>query len=73
MFVEKPLSVLPPEELSPYVDALEEAQREKGLVLSVGYMFRYVGQRQTQDLIHLSQHIRVALPSQFITVVRGMT
>ena len=41
MFVEKPVSVLPPEEFSPYVQAVEEMQREKSLMLSVGYMFRY--------------------------------
>ncbi len=41
IFVEKPISVLPPEEFSPYVDALEAAQSERGLVVSVGYMFRW--------------------------------
>ena len=41
VFVEKPVSVLPPEEFSPYVQAVEEMQREKSLMLSVGYMFRY--------------------------------
>lgn len=41
VFVEKPVSVLPPEQFSPYVKAVEDMQREKGLVLSVGYMFRY--------------------------------
>ncbi len=41
LFVEKPISVLPPEEFSPYVDALEAVQKDKGLVVSVGYMFRY--------------------------------
>ena len=41
VFVEKPVSVIPPEQFSSYVQAVEEAQQEKGLVLSVGYMFRY--------------------------------
>ncbi len=41
IFVEKPVSVLPPEDFSPYVRAVEEARKERGLVLSVGYMFRY--------------------------------
>ncbi len=41
IFVEKPVSVLPPEDFSPYVRAVEETQKERGLVLSVGYMFRY--------------------------------
>ena len=41
VFVEKPVSVIPPEQFSSYVQAVEEAQQEKGLILSVGYMFRY--------------------------------
>lgn len=41
VFVEKPVSVLPPEQFEAYVEAVEAAQRERGLVLSVGYMFRY--------------------------------
>ena len=41
VFVEKPLSVVHPEEFSTYVQAVEEEQKKKGLILSVGYMFRY--------------------------------
>ena len=41
VFVEKPVSLLPPEQFSSYVQAVEGMQREKALVLSVGYMFRY--------------------------------
>ena len=41
IFVEKPVSVLPPEQFESYVEAVEAAQRERGLVVSVGYMFRY--------------------------------
>ncbi len=41
VFVEKPVSVVPPEQFSSYVQAVEEIQREKSLILSVGYMFRY--------------------------------
>ena len=41
IFVEKPVSVIPPEQFSSYVETVEEVQRENGLVLSVGYMFRY--------------------------------
>ena len=41
VFVEKPLSVVPPEEFEPYVDVVEREQRARGLVVSVGYMFRY--------------------------------
>ena len=40
VFVEKPVSLLPPAQFLPYVAAVEEARKEKGLVVSVGYMFR---------------------------------
>lgn len=40
IFVEKPVSLLPPAQFLPYVAAVEEARKEKGLVVSVGYMFR---------------------------------
>ena len=35
------MSVLPPEEFAPYVEAVERERRSQGLVVSVGYMFRY--------------------------------
>ena len=35
------MSIIPPEQFSSYVEEVEKVQREKGLVLSVGYMFRY--------------------------------
>ena len=41
VFVEKPVSLLPPAQFLPYVEAVEQARKKKGLVLSVGYMFRY--------------------------------
>lgn len=41
VFVEKPLSVVPPEDFGPYVDAVTNACNENSVVLSVGYMFRY--------------------------------
>ncbi len=40
MFIEKPVSAAPPEEVAPVADALARAA-EKGLIISVGYMFRY--------------------------------
>ena len=40
MFIEKPLAAVPPEELAPVAEAIRKAAR-KGLVVSVGYMFRY--------------------------------
>ena len=40
VFVEKPVSLQPPEKFLPYVGSVEEVQREKGLIVSVGYMFR---------------------------------
>ena len=41
LFIEKPVSVQPPEKFEAYMQAVEELQKEKGLALSVGYMFRY--------------------------------
>ncbi|XP_033741441.1 uncharacterized protein UNK4.17-like [Pecten maximus] len=41
VFVEKPLSIVPPEEFSPYACSVSEACRANNIVLSVGYMFRY--------------------------------
>lgn len=40
-FVEKPLSLVPPEDFSPYVSSIAEACQTNDVVLSVGYMFRY--------------------------------
>ena len=40
VFVEKPVSLQPPDTFLPYVSSVEEVRREKGLVVSVGYMFR---------------------------------
>ena len=42
-FVEKPLSVAPPEHVEQYGRELAAAQAETGAILSVGYMFRYHG------------------------------
>ncbi len=41
IFVEKPVSVSPPEEFLPYVKSVEDVALRKGCVVSVGYMFRY--------------------------------
>ena len=41
VFVEKPVSVVPPEEFQSYVSAVEESARKNGCVIGVGYMFRY--------------------------------
>ena len=40
VFVEKPLSVVPPEKFEPYVEAIRKASEEKNVIVSVGYMFR---------------------------------
>ncbi len=40
MFIEKPLACVPPEELAPVAEGLAEASAT-GLIVSVGYMFRY--------------------------------
>ena len=41
LFIEKPVSVLPPEEFCTYSADVVRKQQEKGLIVSVGYMFRY--------------------------------
>lgn len=41
VFVEKPLSVLPPEEFMTYAKAVTDTAKEKNVIVSVGYMFRY--------------------------------
>lgn len=41
VFVEKPLSVLPPEQFMSYAKAVTETCKEKNVIVSVGYMFRY--------------------------------
>lgn len=41
MFVEKPLSVRPPEEVARLSDRLIELQKQKNLIIAVGYMLRY--------------------------------
>ena len=41
VFVEKPLSVVAPEEFQSYVASVEDVAAKKGRVVSVGYMFRY--------------------------------
>jgi predicted dehydrogenase len=40
MFIEKPLSSAPPQDVAPIAQTLSRAQ-EQGLIVSVGYMFRY--------------------------------
>ncbi|XP_060074899.1 uncharacterized protein LOC132554593 [Ylistrum balloti] len=41
VFVEKPLSIVPPEEFFAYAYSVSETCRINNVVLSVGYMFRY--------------------------------
>ena len=48
VFVEKPVSLQPPEVFLPYVQSVEQLSKEKGLMVSVGYMFRY-----TQKLLYV--------------------
>ncbi len=40
MFIEKPVSAAPPEEVAPVAEVLAKAA-DAGLIISVGYMFRY--------------------------------
>ena len=39
--MEKPLSIHPPEDVTSYVDELSRVARERGVIVSVAYMFRY--------------------------------
>jgi len=41
MFIEKPLSCYPEEEVQKVDDFVAKAEREDGLLVSIGYMFRY--------------------------------
>ena len=41
IFVEKPVSVTPPEVFKDYVATVTKTAAEKGCLVSVGYMFRY--------------------------------
>ena len=41
MFVEKPLSAKPPEEVMELSRQLEQLQADKGIIVAVGYMLRY--------------------------------
>jgi predicted dehydrogenase len=51
MFIEKPLAAVPPEKLAPVAEAMRKAAR-KGLVISVGYMFRYsLAVRKMQEIL----------------------
>ena len=39
-FIEKPLSVVPPEQFNLYADELHKEGERKNVITSVGYMFR---------------------------------
>ena len=41
VFVEKPVSVQPPEKFKAYVDEVVAEQKKRNVILSVAYMFRY--------------------------------
>ena len=41
LFVEKPLSVKPPEEVQALSARLQELQKQHKLIIAVGYMLRY--------------------------------
>ena len=41
VFVEKPVSVVPPERFREYVQAVVEEQQKTKVIISVAYMFRY--------------------------------
>lgn len=41
LFVEKPISVQPPEKFRAYVEAVMREQKKNNVIVGVGYMFRY--------------------------------
>ena len=41
VFIEKPISVQPPDEVQAYIEELSRTAKEQGLMVSVAYMFRY--------------------------------
>ncbi len=41
IFIEKPVTLVPPERFIPYMEAVEKIAEENNLIVSVGYMFRY--------------------------------
>ena len=41
LFIEKPISVRPAEEIARLGDELVKLQKEKNLIIAVGYMLRY--------------------------------
>jgi len=50
MFLEKPLGCAPPEQMAPVAEALARASAD-GLIVSVGYMFRYAQAVETMQQI----------------------
>ena len=42
IFVEKPLSMLPPEEFQQYYDQVMSACQKNSVIMCVGYMYRYI-------------------------------
>ena len=63
------MSVIPPEEFTSYVQMVEEFQREKGVALSVGYMFRYHPAVSQMKSI-LKQHGRPVMPDTYVHLLK---
>ena len=53
VFVEKPVSVQPPEKFKAYVDQVVAEQKKHNVILSVAYMFRY------HDAVNKIKEVRV--------------
>lgn len=68
LFVEKPVSIVPPEEFAPYVSAVDEAARKSGCIVGVGYMLRYHGaiERIRAELAEFGRPV-VAINARYIS------
>ena len=54
LFIEKPLSIKPAEEVARLGHELAQVQKEKHLVIAVGYMLRYASCVQVGSMPHIS-------------------
>lgn len=65
MFIEKPLSVKPPEEVADLSARLAQLQQDKGLIIAVGYMLRYSPAVEVRSGPHVSHACRPLQPGLY--------
>jgi predicted dehydrogenase len=66
MFIEKPISSAPPEKLSETMNKIKVASEEKGLIVSVGYMFRY-----SKAIEKMKEILKSEFENRPITMIRA--